>query len=966
MGKACDDLIGECIIVNELHKKILELLKEIDFICKKYDITYYAAGGTTIGAIRHRGFIPWDDDADIYMTRDNFYKFRRAFKIERPEGRVLDCLDDNPKYPGTIPRYIDDTTTIVAKFHCLNTCSAGVVIDIFVLDPVPSDPELQREHIGKLNIYADMVMPYYGYTNRADDKYLELYEKYQKRVETEGRENIIKELEQDLFSMQDDDCDYYILRWGTLSHVFEKSMFGSPVYFEYEDMQIPCPCRWYDYLVQLYGPKWMYIPPHIEDEAHDFIVDIEHRYTNYLIDADRFIPKDEAYRNYLTRKNLFVQREKLIRPLKNEILDADKKYVLISQEKYLQNNGINIDKLFENEKYSEIVKSYKTYLDMQFSVNFVGKMNHANTYRYNNKVFIALPDDQLYILLTSLFMTGMAKKCKDLILLRKSKGVLPDNIGAVECKVNNLYYLYKLFYSGNFEEATEFIGHFSSTERKKITDVLKIDIQLMIKNDVEYGTLRDLILKCIDDYKSDYEFLKIMGDLYYREGEYEKAKEYYKSAIPGLTNGIMMLDIKDKFDLTLNYDTPIDLSIPTVLQNKQLELLTEIDQICEANDIDYYLSGSTLLFGYYKNILGDEYKTNTIIMTPENALKFIKVCETQLPENRNIDYTLNNSLHNGHTIYYCDNRTLSLNWLKIQESYNIGIHITIYILKKKDKNAFRWCYTRCLDALQTVYNRVKDNKYKKKSRHIGWIVIFLVTIIGKNKLSRIVFNSYINGALKNPNEDYYLSKNNYKRSIGKYYKKEYFIGHDEVEIYGKTFHAPANVEEYIYDINGKYAKESIKIRDKNLPLFKVADCNLSFNDIEQLLKFDLFTNENWSMYKKGTALNPQIRRLNNIVKNYWNILLRGEDRFKLFIEYEPLKDKIMKWHENGDYNKLEDVLQDYDKCVRNNLRYNLGLMFDTDIFEIYCDLLIHNGEAKMVDKLRNSIPKEHTEQIIVQ
>ena len=65
----------------------MDMLIEIDQICRKYGITYYAAGGTVIGAARHNGFIPWDDDADLYMTRDEFMRFREAFKTERPENR---------------------------------------------------------------------------------------------------------------------------------------------------------------------------------------------------------------------------------------------------------------------------------------------------------------------------------------------------------------------------------------------------------------------------------------------------------------------------------------------------------------------------------------------------------------------------------------------------------------------------------------------------------------------------------------------------------------------------------------------------------------------------------------------------------------------------------------------------------------------------------------------------------------
>ena len=66
--------------MNVHQKHLLDLLKEVDAFCREHGITYYCAGGTVIGAARHRGFIPWDDDIDIYMTRENFFKFDKALK----------------------------------------------------------------------------------------------------------------------------------------------------------------------------------------------------------------------------------------------------------------------------------------------------------------------------------------------------------------------------------------------------------------------------------------------------------------------------------------------------------------------------------------------------------------------------------------------------------------------------------------------------------------------------------------------------------------------------------------------------------------------------------------------------------------------------------------------------------------------------------------------------------------------
>ncbi len=75
--------------LEAVHKANLQMLKEIDRICRKYGIQYMLDSGTLLGAVRHKGFIPWDDDADVAFTRENYEKFAKVARKELPKGMRL-------------------------------------------------------------------------------------------------------------------------------------------------------------------------------------------------------------------------------------------------------------------------------------------------------------------------------------------------------------------------------------------------------------------------------------------------------------------------------------------------------------------------------------------------------------------------------------------------------------------------------------------------------------------------------------------------------------------------------------------------------------------------------------------------------------------------------------------------------------------------------------------------------------
>lgn len=116
------------------------MLKIIDSICLKYNLDYWLDAGTLLGAVRHNGFIPWDDDADIAMTRDSFNLFLKLAPQELPNHMCLQTIHSDPGYYNmATPLKIRDRNSYYVEKHELGNepYQQGIFIDVFVYDKLP-------------------------------------------------------------------------------------------------------------------------------------------------------------------------------------------------------------------------------------------------------------------------------------------------------------------------------------------------------------------------------------------------------------------------------------------------------------------------------------------------------------------------------------------------------------------------------------------------------------------------------------------------------------------------------------------------------------------------------------------------------------------------------------------------------------------------------------------------------------
>ena len=185
--------------MTDVQGKLLGILRAFDTICRKYDIEYFLTGGSALGAIRHNGFIPWDDDIDLGMTRPMWDKVRPHLETELPKGLVLVDCKTNERHRNPIAKIVDTETAVLYRAALADECPKGQFIEVFTHDPVPADH--MAEHKRDFLIYCELMTPYFSvfdekftYKKGLTDEELGIMQEYfrvRKRVETEGLDKVL-------------------------------------------------------------------------------------------------------------------------------------------------------------------------------------------------------------------------------------------------------------------------------------------------------------------------------------------------------------------------------------------------------------------------------------------------------------------------------------------------------------------------------------------------------------------------------------------------------------------------------------------------------------------------------------------------------------------------------------------------------------------------------------------------------
>lgn len=263
--------------LKKLQLNILEILKYIDEFCKKNDIQYYAVYGTCIGAIRHKGFIPWDDDIDIAMTKENYDKFCQLFSKSDTGKYFLQTKETDKEYDLDFAKIRDTSVTLIQQGTQDKNMVFGTYVDIFPLTGVPDNKILKK--IQKINrafyLSTDKKIIKNGFFQKVFEIVCKIF----------GKENIKKYCYNQMMKYDCGSSQYWMSGFASLyeENIHPSYYYGEPLYVDFEDTKIPVPQEYDKYLRKIYGDYM--VPPNKEQRKKDqhsvYILDLEKPYTYY-------------------------------------------------------------------------------------------------------------------------------------------------------------------------------------------------------------------------------------------------------------------------------------------------------------------------------------------------------------------------------------------------------------------------------------------------------------------------------------------------------------------------------------------------------------------------------------------------------------------------------------------------------------------------------------------------------------
>lgn len=247
--------------INEIQELQLNLMKKLHKFFLEHNIKYYLIAGSALGSVRHSGFIPWDDDIDIALFRNDYEKF--LLIIDGFDKKYEICnFKKSKNCDYCLTRIYFNKTFIKNDSIEKSRLDKRLYLDVFPLDNIPDNVKKQTQMAKKIKKIKKIL--YFVDYRKYDNKFIKnLIKKIVSYFLLPFRKKILEKMDREMRKYEKTDTKYVCSLCSQYSfnrQLMLKSVYGKPILHKFEDTEFFIPEKIDDYLTQLYGKDYMIIP----------------------------------------------------------------------------------------------------------------------------------------------------------------------------------------------------------------------------------------------------------------------------------------------------------------------------------------------------------------------------------------------------------------------------------------------------------------------------------------------------------------------------------------------------------------------------------------------------------------------------------------------------------------------------------------------------------------------------------
>jgi hypothetical protein len=448
-------------------------------------------------------------------------------------------------YTNSFPRYASTDTCAIHKSQIIGKDCGGEIIDILTLDPIPADDKEYEKYRTHMMIYSDLINISVGYSDRWEIP-ASMYLKYLLSYIFLGKKRTLEKLEKIMFSYNEEECDRYAMRWGGCPFLFDKDMMF-PVkegIFEGQKAMIPNKCS--DYLIWHYGDEWSYMPPHDSREGHVAVCVDELPYQELREEYMPNIHKGRLRRDSVFRKFYNMLIAKKNHKVRQEGLAMKARAVALDLQGAISESGLKISELVEARSFHRLNALFGSYYKSQLSADFIGREDYTNIYAFYHPILVGVPDEVFYAAMLTLFYTERVSKAYRMLQIRQQSDHITPEMEKLKEDIELFRKAADYYEFHRMEEAQQIIEDLLNRYPGH-PGFMKFRCRFLMENAGENRIEAERFIdKALKKFPEDGYFLKYKADIFWMNGEVQKAAELYLQVKSKTTNGVVWLEM-DRF-----------------------------------------------------------------------------------------------------------------------------------------------------------------------------------------------------------------------------------------------------------------------------------------------------------------------------------------------------------------------------------------------------------------------------------